>query len=69
MNDIVQYFVGAICPVFDSVMTDWKEHIEIVCVYGASVSLMALVTLYTILSMVKSCIAAFAHHVGGGKNV
>lgn len=67
MNDIIQYFVGAVCPVFDSVMPDWKTHIEIVCIYGFSVSLMALITLYVILSTVKSCISTFARHVGGAK--
>jgi len=66
MNDIIQYFIGAVCPVFDGVMPDWKEHIEIVCVYGSSVCLMGLVTLYTVLSLVKTCLSAFARHVSGG---
>lgn len=66
MNDIIQYFVGAVCPIFDGVLPSWKEHIEIVCVYGSAVCLMALVTLYIVLSLVKSCIVAFARHVSGG---
>lgn len=69
MNEIIQYFVGAVCPVFDSVMPDWKECVEIVCVYGVSVCLMALITLYIVLAIVKSCITAFANHVGGSRNV
>lgn len=65
MNDIIQYFVGAVCPVFDNVLPNWREQIEIVCVFGSAVCLMALVSLYIILSTVKWCIVAFARHVGG----
>lgn len=68
MNDIIQYFVGAVCPVFDSVLADWKTHVEVVCVYGSAVCLMALVTLYIVLSTVKACIVTFARHVGGARN-
>lgn len=67
MNDIIQYFIGAVCPVFDTVMPDWKTHTEIVCVYGSAVSLMGIITLYIVLSIVRGCILAFAHHVGGAK--
>lgn len=69
MNDIIQYFVGAVCPIFDGVRPDWREHIELVCVYCSAVCLMGLTTLAIVLSTVKICISAFARHVGGGKNV
>lgn len=67
MNDIIQYFIGAVCPVFDGVMPDWKTHIEVVCVYGSTVCLMGLISLYVVLSTVKGCVIAFARHVGGVK--
>ena len=63
MNDIIQYFIGAVCPVFDGVMPDWKTHIEIVCVYGSAVCLMALVTLYTVLQLVSCFKRIKAHYL------
>lgn len=69
MYDLVMYFTGAFAPLFDSIFIDWRESVELSCIFTSGIFILTIVTLAVLLTVVKSCITAFAIHVsGGGKN-
>lgn len=66
MNEIIQYFLGAVCPVFDNIRSDWRTIESLSCVCTSAVCVLSIVTAWVLLSMVKSCVIEFAKHISGG---
>lgn len=57
MYDIIQYFSGALMPIFE-IFPQWSERIELACVFCALVGLMGLVTLWSVLRLVAVSVSS-----------